>query len=44
MNCEKCGMELSTFDYGWYCSNKECEMFDEEIYAYEWAVKESKGC
>ena len=26
--CPECGNEMSTSDYGYYCSNKDCGLFD----------------
>lgn len=33
--CSECGEELSTYDYGFYCSNKKCKLYDKNIEAYE---------
>lgn len=33
--CKSCGKKLSTSDYGYYCSNEKCKLFDQDILAYE---------
>jgi len=33
--CKHCGNELVTSDYGYYCCNKKCKLFDKDILAYD---------
>lgn len=33
--CSVCCQELSTSDYGYYCSNKNCKEFDKNTFAFE---------
>lgn len=35
MKCKKCGKEMVTDDYGYYCCNVNCENYDVTIFAYE---------
>ena len=35
MLCRKCGGQLATDDYGYYCQNENCELYDVTIPAYE---------
>ena len=31
--CTMCKQKLCTGDYGWYCNNDECDLFDMDIHA-----------
>lgn len=33
--CKKCGQILSNSDYGFYCSNKKCSLYNIDILAYD---------
>ena len=35
MKCKKCGKILMTADYGYYCDNQNCLLYDKIIFAYE---------
>jgi len=35
MKCRECNKELSTYDYGYYCSNVKCKNYDINFEAVE---------